>query len=238
MTHGIRPEIAHLARPITELAPDPDNPNDGDVDAIAASLQLHGQYRPHVAWMRPDGPDLMLAGNTTYAAALSLGWTHLAVTPLVADSREEAVRIMLGDNRYARLGRMNTAQEVALLQALPDLAGTGYVDTDLADLQAQLDRMAVTPIWADDDDRRPGAGLREALLVLPADDHAELLRLFDALRRVMGEQPQGVVALRAARMAVAVLDGCSGHKAGCSCPWCGVARQAGESSVQGVARRP
>lgn len=231
--HGIRPEIAHLAVPIDQLTPDPENPNDGDVEAIADSLRRHGQYRPHVAWVRPEGPDVMLAGNTTYAAALSLGWTHLAVTPLVADTRDEAVRIMLGDNRYARLGRMNTAQEVELLQGLPDLAGTGYVDADLADLLRELDRAAVSPIAPDVDPdpgaRRTGAGLREALLVLPKEDHAELIRLVDALRAGgMGEHPQGVILLRAARIAVAVLDGGSGHKLGCICPWCQVARAAGE----------
>lgn len=144
--HQIRDSILDLAVPWDSLTPHPDNPNDGDQDAIAESLTINGQYRPIVAWRRPDGPDVILAGNTTWAAAGSLGWDQIAATFIDADTEEEAARILLADNRYARLARMNQAAELELLRVLESLAGSGYTPDDIEELQRRQDVAAVIPL--------------------------------------------------------------------------------------------
>lgn len=149
LRHGVRPELVEqgLLVPIDTLTPHPDNPNNGDVDAIALSLETSGQYRPIATWRRPEGgPEVILAGNTTYAAAMLLGWTGMARTYIVADTEQEARRILLADNRYARLARMDQAQELALLRDMDDLTGTGYYPDDVDDLAATVAALESMPL--------------------------------------------------------------------------------------------
>ncbi len=234
MRARIRPELQHLAVPVSDLRPFEDNPNNGDTDRIARSLRELGQYRPVTYWQHGAPPWQVLTGNHTYAAAVGEGMTEVAATPIVADTWEEATAVVLADNHLARRAVMDTAAEVALLEALQAsnwMPASSYDLADLDALRAALEHDAASPIDAGDGDhgaeRRGGAGLREALLLLSEDDYAELMRLLAAIREVVGEQPQGLVVLAAARTAVAVLDGGAGHPRGCSCSWCTVARQAG-----------
>jgi ParB-like chromosome segregation protein Spo0J len=154
MTHNVRPELAALLVPIDRLRPHPDNPNNGDTDAIVESLRRNGLYRPVVAWRQPDGTGVILAGNHTYAAALSLHWTHLAATWVDADDPDDARRIMLADNRYAQLARMDDGALAELLQSLDTLDGTGYTDPDLDRILARVDR----PYTPDTRPTCPGCG--------------------------------------------------------------------------------
>lgn len=131
----IDPEIAHLAIPIDSVRPHPRNPNNGDTEAITESLRINHQFRPIVVNRRTRE---ILAGNHTWAAALELGWGQIAATFVDADD-EQAVRIMIADNRSARLARPDDAAIAELLVELPFLAGTGYDDAALADLLAALD---------------------------------------------------------------------------------------------------
>jgi hypothetical protein len=62
------PNLETLAVPLAELRPYDRNPCRGDVAAIKASLQAHGQYRPIVV-NRPTMQ--VLAGNHTLEAAPS-----------------------------------------------------------------------------------------------------------------------------------------------------------------------
>jgi hypothetical protein len=75
IAEGLRP----LAVPMVELVLDPVNArkhNDPNLKAIASSLATFGQRRPLVVNRRNQQIE---AGNGTYQAAQSLGWTHLAV---------------------------------------------------------------------------------------------------------------------------------------------------------------
>lgn len=149
LRHQVRPELVDqgLLVPIDLLTPYPDNPNNGDTEALAESLQVNGQYRPVVSWRQPGhDTEVILAGNTTYAAAMGLGWTGIARTYITADTEQEARRILLADNRYARLARMDEAQELALLFGLDDLAGTGYTDDGLAELARIVDGLPDLPL--------------------------------------------------------------------------------------------
>lgn len=116
--------------PIDTLQPHPGNPRIGNVAAIADSLKAHGQYSPIVAHA---GTRNILAGTHTWKAARSLGWDTIAVTWFTGDE-EAARRVVLADNRTADLATYDTDALAALLDALPDLDGTGYDAGDVADL--------------------------------------------------------------------------------------------------------
>lgn len=121
---------------IDTLRPHPDNPRNGDTEAIEESLQVNGQFKPIV--IASDGT--ILAGNHTYAAAMALGWRTISAVRLPLDPHSpEARRVMVADNRTSDLGRYDDAQLAALLQTLSDdsgLDGTGYSNDDLEDLLA------------------------------------------------------------------------------------------------------
>lgn len=117
---------------VETLSPHPNNPRRGDVATIVDSLKANGQFRPLV--VSEDG--VVLAGNHTLQAAKQLGWTEIDVVrlPVTGDS-EEAVRVMLADNRASDLGSYDDNDLLMLLESLNDLEGTGYLPDDLDDLQ-------------------------------------------------------------------------------------------------------
>ena len=107
-----------------KLRPYPGNARRGDVDAIAESLSVNGQFRPLVV-QRSTG--YVLAGNHTLQAAQRLHWSAVDVTYLDVDDAA-ARRIVIADNRTADLGGYDDRALLALLRDLGEdsLAGTGY----------------------------------------------------------------------------------------------------------------
>jgi DNA modification methylase len=134
------PRLRVISVGVEDVHPHPKNPRVGDVDAIADSLEAHGQYRPIVV-QRSTG--YVLAGNHTLKGARRLrdrgqpGWDRIDAVVLNVDD-VEAARIMLVDNRTADLGTYDDGVLVALLRELPDLSGTGYDEDVLAELEAAL----------------------------------------------------------------------------------------------------
>jgi hypothetical protein len=137
--------LTELTVPIGDLRPYGRNPRRGNLDAIKASLEAHGQYRPVVA---RRGTGEVLAGNHTLRAARELGWTAVAATYVDVDD-DEAARIVLVDNRTNDLAGYDDTELAALLESLPDLGGTGFGTRDLDELLEQLDAQT-TPEDADD----------------------------------------------------------------------------------------
>lgn len=135
--------------PIGQLHPYRENPREGDVGAIAASLATHGQYRPIVVNRGHQAAvqDEILAGNHTWLGAEANGWTHVAATWVDVDD-DAAARIVLVDNRLADQATYNyqtLANVLAELGASPrGFEGTGYTGEDLDELLADL-RKANTP---------------------------------------------------------------------------------------------
>jgi uncharacterized protein (UPF0297 family) len=120
---------------IDAVRPHPDNPNRGSVPVVRESLRAHGQYRTIVV---QQATGHVLAGNTTWAAAKAEGRPTIAVIELDVDD-EEAVRIMLADNRSAQLGDGYDDQILAdILAGLPHLEGTGFSDADRDNLLAMI----------------------------------------------------------------------------------------------------
>jgi len=146
-TMNIRPEISDLSTPIETLTTHPRNIRQGDIGAICQSLAAHGQYRPIVV-QRSTGH--ILAGNHTYQAARSLGWSHIAATYVECDD-EQALRILLVDNRANDLA---TYDDTALSELLQELAATDLgLDGTLFDGDA-LDTL-ISDIGKDWEDRTP-----------------------------------------------------------------------------------
>lgn len=130
----IAPPIEHLAVSIDVPEPYERNPRRGNVDQVAESLRVNGQYRPIVVNRRDNR---ILAGNHTWRAARQLGWTHIAVTWVDVDDAA-ARRIVLVDNRASDLADYDDRLLAELLADVEDLAGTGYDPYDIDELATRL----------------------------------------------------------------------------------------------------
>jgi ParB-like chromosome segregation protein Spo0J len=107
---------------IDSLKPYPLNPRRGNLKAIQESLKINGQYRPIVV---QQDTSFILAGNHTWQAAKSLGWTEIAVSFVECDDKT-AKKILLADNRTSDLGLFNDELVLELLEELESWEGTGY----------------------------------------------------------------------------------------------------------------
>jgi ParB-like chromosome segregation protein Spo0J len=112
---------------IRDLKEHPDNPRVGNVKAIAASLEAHGQYRPVVANTRTNR---IVAGNHTVKAATKMGWEFVEVHWIDVDEATEQ-RILLADNRLSDIASYADDVLGELLGGLADLGGTGFDSSDI-----------------------------------------------------------------------------------------------------------
>jgi hypothetical protein len=124
---------------IDSVHPHPRNVRQGDIGAISESLKAHGQFRA-ITYQKSTGR--ILAGNHTWKAAKALGWKTIIASAKVCDD-EQALRILLSDNRSSDLA---TYDDKELMQLLQDLAATGaelegtlYDGDDLDDLIYKLE---------------------------------------------------------------------------------------------------
>jgi len=214
-------ELAALAVDIDTLSPHPENFNRGNVQAIVESLRTNRLYKP-VIYDKATGH--VLAGNHTLKAARQLGWTQLAAVGITPDP-DTARRILAVDNQTAKLSSYDQELQLALLQHLPDLAGTGFSDDDLEDLLALTEEPIELPpaptqaAWAETEEENEeratrvtgqstyGArGLSEIILLLTNEDKEDLLRDLDAVALHSGGTTRAQAAGRAARIALVVLD--------------------------------
>jgi ParB-like chromosome segregation protein Spo0J len=218
---------------ITRLKPFPGNPRRGNTEAIAASLQEHGLYKPLIA-QRSTGH--VMVGNNTLDAAQQLGWTEIDVIYKDVDD-DRAQRIMLVDNKTSDEADYDMVLLSVLIDALEnDYTGTGYDPEEAEQLIALRHALAADGEAADElieltevpatgaayaetpyqeaaraerqaqQTPRQIAGMREIFLVYPEDEHREVTELLAQLREAWGEDiraPQMV--LRLLREAVAAL---------------------------------
>lgn len=138
--------------PVDSLEPHPENARQGDVGAISESLRVNGIYRPLLV---QKSSNLILKGNNTWQAVKALGWKEVPVTYADVED-DEAVRIMLADNRLAdKAGYYNVAL-ASVLMDLDSLDGTGFTPPDIDDIVKDLpqERDAAATINAPADVRR------------------------------------------------------------------------------------
>jgi hypothetical protein len=170
--------------PIGVLSEHPDNARHGDVDAIIESIQVHGQYAPLIA-QRSTGR--VLKGNHTLRALRMLARETVEVAYLDVDD-DQALRILLVDNRSSDLGGYDYDALTAVIQSLGgDFAGTGYTPDDLKDAEAFLafltPRDAQAASAADDLPGWEAKGMRTILLSYSLAQHAEVSDALDRLAR-------------------------------------------------------
>jgi hypothetical protein len=115
---------------ISELIEFPGNPRKGDVDAIAESLRVNGQYKPIII---QESTGYVLAGNHTLKAARQLGWEVIEVVEIDVDD-EGAKRIVLADNRTSDNSTYDYGALADLLKSIPDFTGTGWDENSLVNL--------------------------------------------------------------------------------------------------------
>jgi ParB-like nuclease domain len=118
---------------IDSVTPHPSNPRQGDLGALAESFAAHGQYAPLIV---QSSTSRIIAGNHRWLAAKQAGWERIAVVLLDVDD-EQAVRIMLADNRTSDVASYADNELAQLLSEIadvdPSLFGTGW-DTDSLDV--------------------------------------------------------------------------------------------------------
>jgi DNA (cytosine-5)-methyltransferase 1 len=120
-------KIEHTIVDIDSIETHPKNVRQGDIGAISESLKAHGQYRPIVVDKRTNR---ILAGNHTWKAAKSLGWTQITAGFIETKDDDEALRILLADNRTTDLASYDDSGLAELLKELAEtdegLIGTAF----------------------------------------------------------------------------------------------------------------
>lgn len=127
--------LAPLMVDIDSVCPHPDNYNNGDIDAIAESIEVNGMYRP-IYVQRSTG--YIVAGNHTWYACKQLDATQIPVGYLDGDDIA-TLRTMVADNRIAALARPDDMALLKILDRLNSedtLHGTGYTQGERDALQA------------------------------------------------------------------------------------------------------
>lgn len=133
---NIRKELTRLSVNIDEILPHPKNVRQGDIGAISVSLSAHGQYKPLIV---QTSTNFIMAGNHTWAAAKSLGWTKIAVVKLDCDD-DRALRILIADNKTSDLAAYDSNGLVELLSEFArgfDMEGLIWDQNDLDELLSQ-----------------------------------------------------------------------------------------------------
>lgn len=120
----IVPDLVSFAQPVESLTPLEGNPRRGDLEALAGSLERFGQRKPIVA---RASDRVVIAGNHTLAAAVSLGWTEVAVL-FVDEDAETSKAFAAADNRASDLGWYDEQALTDFLKGIPELQGTGYTE--------------------------------------------------------------------------------------------------------------
>lgn len=121
----------------------------GNVEAIAASLNVNGQYRPICVNVGTytGRPREVLAGNHTLKAFRDLAmqhpdderWATIKVFWVDVDE-DRATRIVLADNKTADMGTYDNEVLLELIDSLGgDLDGIGYTTDDLQELADLVD---------------------------------------------------------------------------------------------------
>jgi hypothetical protein len=148
------PDLSHIAEPLRPLAvplhtltPDPANARkhpDRNIIAIRGSLAAFGQVKPVVV---REATGTVVCGNGTLAAALALGWTHIAAVVKPMD-QATATALAIADNRTAELAEWDNG---VLDKLLADcVTGNEQVDAMLRDLATESNPAMVEPSSPDE----------------------------------------------------------------------------------------
>lgn len=114
------------------------------VDALAESYRMFGQYRPLVV----DEDDVILAGNGLHAAMVKAGAATVAVQRMTGLTADERTKLVLVDNRLGDMGTDDHAIVEGMLASLGDVDVPGFDDDVLQSLRADLDAVDTPDVAA------------------------------------------------------------------------------------------
>lgn len=148
--YRVHEDMAADIVPIEDITQWSINPNNGDIDRIARSLQDHGQFRAigvNRGNFAPIYANTIAYGNHTYQAALSLGWTHIAVTWIDVEE-VEFDEIAMVDNQASSWSWMDQGMALAVYNkdgVDPERAGTTQEEMQLMAQRTSGDADAEPP---------------------------------------------------------------------------------------------
>lgn len=161
----------------------PRNPRRGNIEIIVDSLREHGQYQP-IGVQRSTGH--VVYGNHRLRAARDvLGWKEIAVQWIDCDD-EQALKILLMDNRSSDLGRTDGRALAGILEELGSFDGSGYRRDDLDSLLSKLSPPPSLPKFDDDDAEPEEDGGAYKLAFASLDDRK---RWVEQLRKLADRMP-------------------------------------------------
>lgn len=129
-----------LMVPIDSVQQHPDNPRNGDMDALIESIKTHGFMDPIVV---QKSTGYILAGNHRWQA---LHYFNEATVPVIWYTGDDlgAKKFLLADNRVGDRGRYDEHALLDILKTIQDedstagLVGTGYTTDDYNAILAQM----------------------------------------------------------------------------------------------------
>ncbi len=130
---NVSTDLHHLIVPIDSIKLDPANARahpTRNLESIKQSLTLYSQVKPLVV---RKSTRTIIAGNGTWEAAVSLGWTHIAAV-LQDLTAVEAAGYGLADNRTAELAKwkFEAVSEIERLLKENDHPVVGWTDKEIA----------------------------------------------------------------------------------------------------------
>lgn len=161
--------------PIAELAVDPNNArthSERNLSAIAQSLEQFGQRKPIVV----TADNVVIAGNGTLVAAMSLSWDHIDIVRIPSDWTPEQIKAFaIADNRTQDLSSFDMN---VLLEQLGELE---TADFDLGSLGFDGDYITELGELNDNKDLERLAGR--------IDDESYTSKITVPHYEIIGEQP-------------------------------------------------
>lgn len=137
-----------LMVPIGTVQQHPDNPNNGDLDALIESIKVNG-FNTAITVDSTTG--YILAGNHRWQALHALGADQIPVI-WVENPPDGGRRYLVADNQTGKLAVMDDAMLVDILQDLQQtdqgLIGTGFDDEKLNQMLMDLAGDAQMPMGA------------------------------------------------------------------------------------------
>lgn len=136
--------------PTKDLQPFHKNPRIGDVNAVAKSMHLNGQFRPIVVNIgsKTGRKNEILAGNHTWIAARreleweengevysKESWTDILASFVDVDDAQ-ATKIVLADNKTSDASKYDEGILAEIFQQVENIAGTGYSNIEVEDILA------------------------------------------------------------------------------------------------------
>lgn len=130
------PAIAVEVVEIGSVRQDPNNARlhpERNLQSIVQSLKEFGQQTPIVV----DCNGVILKGNGTWEAAVSMGWTHIAVSRSSLTG-VDAAAYSIADNRTCDLSEFDMVALANLLPGIPSSKVVGFTERDIAEVMHSL----------------------------------------------------------------------------------------------------